>query len=264
MNTATITTRDVPVFLDNVGTVVSSITLTVRAQVKGTLASVNVEEGRVVAYGDLLATVDDRVLRGQIAAAEGALLRDRTQLDDDRRALERIRKLVGIGLASHPQLDSLTTEIQETEDIVKARARALEGLHTQLDHTRITAPMDGVVGPWAVAPGDFVQPGHVSGVVTLGLLSDQFANASVHVQTLHDALVVPLVAIRYRNQGAYVFVVGEGEVRLQKVRTGPTLDNYCVIDADTLKPGMLVAVDSNQPLEDGAAVRVIAPAQTAH
>ncbi|MFG8572514.1 biotin/lipoyl-binding protein [Pseudomonas aeruginosa] len=258
VRTAMITTRDVPtLLLDNVGNVVPSVALTVRAQVQGALTSINFDEGQAVAYGDLLAKVDDRAL----ATAEGALLRDRTQLDDAHRDLERMRRLVDISLASRQQLDVQATEVQQAEGLVRARLRSLKGLRTQLINTRITAPIDGIVGPWATAVGDFVQPADANGVVTLvGLLPNQFVNANIRVQMLRDAMVVPMLAIRYGSQGPYVLAVSKGKVRLQHIRTGPTLDNYGVIDADALKPGMLVVVDGSQSLEDGAAVHMMASA----
>lgn len=177
VRTAMITTRDVPtLLLDNVGNVVPSVALTVRAQVQGALTSINFDEGQAVAYGDLLAKVDDRAL----ATAEGALLRDRTQLDDAHRDLERMRRLVDISLASRQQLDVQATEVQQAEGLVRARLRSLKGLRTQLINTRITAPIDGIVGPWATAVGDFVQPADANGVVTLvGLLPNQFVNSTL-------------------------------------------------------------------------------------
>ena len=261
VRTAMITTRDVPLLLDNLGNVVPSVALTVRAQVQGALTSINFDEGQAVAYGDLLAKVDDRALRAQLATAESALLRDRTQLDDARRDLERMRRLVDIGLASRQQLDVQATGVQQAEGLVRARLRSVKGLRTQVNNTRITAPIDGIVGPWATAVGDFVQPADANGVVTLvGLLPNQFVNANIRVQMLRDAMVVPMLAIRYGSQGPYVLAVSKGKVHLQHIRTGPTLDNYGVIDADALKPGMLVVVDGSQSLEDGAAVHMMASA----
>ena len=89
VRTTAIAVRDVPVFLNAVGTVTPSTTVIVRAQVQGTLASINFREGQVVARGDLLATIDDRALRAQLQTAEGALLRDRAQLANGYRKFNR-------------------------------------------------------------------------------------------------------------------------------------------------------------------------------
>lgn len=333
VRTTAIATRDVPVFLNAVGTVTPSATVTVRAQVQGMLASVNFKEGQMVARGDLLATIDDRALRAQLATAEGALLRDRAQLANARRDLERMRALVDIGSASRQQLDAQETAVQQAEGVVKADVGSADNLRVQLSYTRITAPIGGVVGLRAVDPGNLVQPGDADGVVTLASVSpttvkfalpvdqlphvldaqrrgsvqvdaldrdggevlaegtleaidnrvdgatgtvmlrarfddpehrmfpNQFVSTRVHVQTLRNAMTVPLSAIRYGNHGAYVFTIHDDKARLQNVQAGPTLDNQAVIDAKLLKPGMRVAVDGIDALEDGTAVRVIAVSQ---
>lgn len=329
VRTAAIAVRDVPVFLNAVGTVTPSTTVTVRAQVQGTLASINFREGQVVARGDLLATIDDRVLRAQLETAEGALLRDRAQLANARRDLDRTRALVDIGSASRQQLDTQETAVRQAEGIVKADLGSVGNLRVQLSYTRITAPIDGVVGLRAVDPGNLVQPGDANGVATLASISpttvkfalpvdqlsrvlnaqrhgavrvdaldrdggnvlaegtleavdnrvdaatgtvmlrarfddsehrlfpNQFVSARVHLETLDKALVVPLSAIRSGNQGAYVFIINDGKAHLQNVMTGPTLNGQSVIVAEAIKPGMLVAVDGIDALDDGAAVRVV-------
>ncbi|WP_246864311.1 efflux RND transporter periplasmic adaptor subunit [Stenotrophomonas maltophilia] len=322
VRTAAIAVRDVPVFLNAVGTVTPSTTVTVRAQVQGTLASINFREGQVVARGDLLATIDDRALRAQLETAEGALLRDRAQLANARRDLDRTRALVDIGSASRQQLDTQETAVRQAEGIVKADLGSVGNLRVQLSYTRITAPIDGVVGLRAVDPGNLVQPGDANGVATLASISpttvkfalpvDQLSrvlNAQRHGAVRVDALdrdggnvlaegtleavdnrvdaatgtvmlrarfddsehrlfpnqfvsarvhlVVPLSAIRSGNQGAYVFIINDGKAHLQNVMTGPTLNGQSVIVAEAIKPGMQVAVDGIDALDDGAAVRVV-------
>ncbi|WP_423173022.1 MULTISPECIES: efflux RND transporter periplasmic adaptor subunit [unclassified Stenotrophomonas maltophilia group] len=333
VRTAAIAVRDVPVFLNAVGTVTPSTTVIVRAQVQGTLASINFREGQVVARGDLLATIDDRALRAQLQTAEGALLRDRAQLANARRDLDRTRALVDIGSASRQQLDTQETAVRQAEGIVKADLGSVGNLRVQLSYTRITAPIDGVVGLRAVDPGNLVQPGDANGVATLASISpttvkfalpvdqlsrvlnaqrhgavrvdaldrdggnvlaegtleavdnrvdaatgtvmlrarfddsehrlfpNQFVSARVHLQTLEKAMVVPLSAIRYGNQGAYVFMIKDDKAHLQNVTTGPALGSQSVVVADALKPGMQIAVDGIDALEDGVAVRVVEPAQ---
>lgn len=331
MQTTAIAVRDVPVFLSAVGTVTPSTTVIVRSQVQGTLVSVHFREGQTVARGDLLATVDDRALRAQLETAEGTLLRDRAQLANARRDLDRTRALVEIGSASRQQLDAQETAVQQAEGIVKADSGSVDNLRVQLGYTRITAPIGGVVGLRAVDLGNLVQPGDPNGVVTLasvspttvkfalsidqmsrvlnarlqgpvrvdaldrdggevlaegsleaidnrvdaatgtvmlrarfddaghGLFPNQFVSARVHLQTLKKAMVVPLSAIRYGNQGAYVFTIKGDKAHLQNVTAGPSLDGQSVVTAEALKPGMQIAVNGIDALEDGVTVRVVAP-----
>ena len=188
MRTTAIAVRDVPVFLNAVGTVTPSTTVIVRAQVQGTLASINFREGQVVARGDLLATIDDRALRAQLQTAEGALLRDRAQLANARRDLDRTRALVDIGSASRQQLDTQETAVQQAEGIVKADSGSVDNLRVQLSYTRITAPIDGVVGLRAVDLGNLVQSGDANGVATLTSVSPTTVKFALSIDQMSRVL----------------------------------------------------------------------------
>src|SRR3954471_9792185 len=52
--------RDVPIYLDALGTVAASNTVAIRAQISGTLQTVNFTEGQEVHKGDTLAVIDPR------------------------------------------------------------------------------------------------------------------------------------------------------------------------------------------------------------
>ena len=57
-------TRDVPVYLEGLGTVQASATVTVKPMVDGPLVEVRFKEGQDVRAGDVLARIDPRVYSG--------------------------------------------------------------------------------------------------------------------------------------------------------------------------------------------------------
>src|SRR5262245_55156477 len=73
---AAVARRDVPIYLDGLGSVVAYKTVTVRSQVDGRLDKVLFREGQEVHRGDVLAQVDPRPFLVQLHQAEGALARD--------------------------------------------------------------------------------------------------------------------------------------------------------------------------------------------
>src|SRR5262245_59791109 len=60
------TRRDVPIFLDGLGTVQAANTIAVRSQVDGKLQSVRFEEGQEVHKGDVLAVIDPRPFQAAV------------------------------------------------------------------------------------------------------------------------------------------------------------------------------------------------------
>lgn len=160
-------TRDVPVYLDAIGTVTPTHTVVVHAQVSGTLTSVRFAEGQAVHAGDVLATIDDRALRAQVQSAEGALQRDRALLDNARADLTRYRGLLGIGSTTRQQVDTQAAQVKQYEGTVTADQGSLDNLRVQLGYTKVVAPIDGIAGLRAVDVGNQVQPGDSDGIVTL-------------------------------------------------------------------------------------------------
>src|SRR5437867_10436206 len=77
---ATVTRKNVPLDLQVVGNVESYLTIMVKPQVGGELTGVHFREGDFVQKGDLLFTVDPRLLQAQLAQVEANLARDEAQL----------------------------------------------------------------------------------------------------------------------------------------------------------------------------------------
>src|SRR5581483_5616692 len=61
--------RNVPIYLDGLGTVSAANTVAIRSQITGTLQSVNFTEGQEVHQGDTLATIDPRPLQAALTQA---------------------------------------------------------------------------------------------------------------------------------------------------------------------------------------------------
>src|ERR1044071_5723932 len=72
--------KDVPVDIRVVGNVEAYLTVTVKAQASGELAKVYFQEGDYVRKGDLLFTIDPRLIQAQLNEADANLARDEAQL----------------------------------------------------------------------------------------------------------------------------------------------------------------------------------------
>jgi multidrug efflux system membrane fusion protein len=164
---ATVTRRDVPIYVEGLGAVVANRTVAVHTQVDGILRSVAFREGQVVHRGDLLAEIDPRPFQAQLDQAQGALLRDQAQLRAARLNMGRDQRLVSQQLVAQQQLDADTAAAGQLEGAVKIDEAAIETARLNLSYARITSPMDGVTGIRAVDPGNVVHAGDASGIVVV-------------------------------------------------------------------------------------------------
>src|SRR5215472_6615948 len=73
---AAVTTGNINITLNALGTVTPLATVTVKSQISGHIMSIAFEEGEKVKAGDLLAEIDSRPYERQLAQAQGQLLRD--------------------------------------------------------------------------------------------------------------------------------------------------------------------------------------------
>ncbi|HKA87519.1 MAG TPA: efflux RND transporter periplasmic adaptor subunit [Haliangiales bacterium] len=159
--------RDVPIWLDGLGTVAAWQQVTVRTQVDGRLEKVAFQEGQPVHRGDVLALIDPRPFAVQLHQAEGALARDRAQLKNAQINLERYRKLVEQKLVAPQQVDDQAALVGQSEGAIQVDLAALENARLNLDYAQIKAPIDGIVGVRLVDAGNIVRPGDAGGIVVI-------------------------------------------------------------------------------------------------
>lgn len=94
------------------------------------------------------------------------------------------------------------------------------------------------------------------------LFPNQFVNARLKVNTLHDAIVIPPAALQMGNEGHFVWVVNaENKVSKKSVTTG-LQDSQKVVIAAGLEAGERVVTDGIDRLTEGATVEVVAPQST--
>jgi membrane fusion protein, multidrug efflux system len=92
------------------------------------------------------------------------------------------------------------------------------------------------------------------------LFPSQFVNVQINVRTLHDAVVVPVSALRQGSNGQFVFVLNDDRTVSQRpVKAGvATVDKVQIITG--LKVGERVITEGADRLRDGS--RVVLPGDT--
>ena len=88
------------------------------------------------------------------------------------------------------------------------------------------------------------------------LFPNQFVNAQLLVDVLHDAIVLPTAAIQRGAPGTFVYLIkADDSVTVQKVQLGPSDGDRVAVTAG-LALGDRVVIDGADKLRDGAKVAV--------
>jgi len=154
----TVQPRDVPRVLERVATLDGFINANINAQVQGYIVSRDYQEGSVVKKGDLLFTIDPRPFEAALAQAKGTLAKDQANQvkadADKKRAIDLFKKKV----ISDQERDTAIAAADSTAANVEADKAAVQQAEINLGYTKITAPIDGVVGFANNQVGDLVGP----------------------------------------------------------------------------------------------------------
>jgi len=159
--------RDVPVWLENFGTVQAFNTVTVRPRVSGTIDSVNFTEGQRVKKGDILARIDPRPYQAALAQAKAKKAQDEALLKNARREFERARGLAEEGGESQRTVDLQEASVAQLEAAVQADQAAVDAAQLDLDFTTLRAPIAGLTGFRLLDAGNTVTANQTEGLVVV-------------------------------------------------------------------------------------------------
>jgi len=163
----TVAQHDVPIYLTGVGTVIAYNTDVVRAQIQGQIISINFTEGQTVHAGDLLAQIDPRPYQALIEQYTGNLERDQAQLKNAQANLTRYTNLGDKGWATPQLVETQQAQVGELQAAIKADNALIDTAKVQLSYTRLTSPIDGVVGIRQIDVGNIISPSNTNGLVVV-------------------------------------------------------------------------------------------------
>jgi RND family efflux transporter MFP subunit len=148
--------------------------------VTGKVIEVNVEEGRAVKQGDVLARLDDATERAALAlvtaqaeSARRAVTENEVHLTQARLTQARVTKLRQEGLVTEADVDQARADVDGTDARINAlrqqinvAERQIDVQKTDLDNTIIRAPFSGVAISKDAQPGEMVSPVSAGGGFT--------------------------------------------------------------------------------------------------
>jgi len=155
--TTTLEPRSFKSFIEIQGTVETKNTATATPRMAGTYTTVYVKEGQTVKAGQLLAKIDNAILRDQIAALKQQMELVNTVYDKQKALWDQ----------------KIGTEIQylQAKNNKESLEKNLAVLNTQVDLYNVYAPISGAVERVMVKTGEIAAPGMpLASIVNLGSL----------------------------------------------------------------------------------------------
>src|SRR5437773_5864718 len=266
---AQVTTKDVPLYLDEIGTCAAYETVQVQAQVSGQIIGRHFQDGADVKKGDLLFTIDPRPFQATLdqAKAQAALDQATLKRQEDLRA----RKVI-----SQQDYDTAVANAHKSQ-------AAAEAAQVNLDYCYIKSPINGRVGLRNVDVGNLVGPSTPPLVTIQGLdpiytdftvaendlplVRKYLGGPNVKVETyLADGSITPRMGDLYFIDNAVQ--PGSGTVKVRGVTANadralwPSAFVLVRFILDMLKNATLVPSQAVQVSQSGRLVFVVKPYNT--
>ena len=184
---AKVVQKDVPRYLDEIGTCAAYETVQVQAQVSGQIMERNFQDGADVKKGDLLFTIDPRPYQAALdqAKAQAAL---------DQVTLKRQADLRAKNVTSGQDWDTAQANAQKSE-------AAVEATQVNVDYCYIKSPINGRIGLRNVDVGNLVGPSTPPLVTIQGLdpIYTDFTVAETDLALVRKYLGGPNVKVETRD-----------------------------------------------------------------
>src|SRR6202047_3621295 len=240
--------HDVPIYLTGVGTVIAYNTDVVRAQIQGQIISINFTEGQTVHAGDLLAQIDPRPYQALIEQYTGNLERDQAQLKNAQANLTRYSQLGDKGWATPQLVETQQAQVGELQAAIKSDQALIDAAKVQLSYTRLTSPIDCVVGIRQIDVSNIISPLNTNGLFVIphlhpiSLIFPRRETSLPQIQQQQQKTKTPFTVFAYNQDNSILLDKGElGLVNNEILQTTGSIQLKANFDnsANKLWPGDL-------------------------
>lgn len=255
------TTMPLPVILTATGYAEAVATVQVRSQISGMLKTVHFAEGAMVKKGELLFTIDPRPFEAMVVKAEAALAKDKAELDNARRELERYASASKKGFVSVEQADQAATKVTTFAAALQSDQAALDAAKLELEYCSIRSPLNGQAGEIFTDQGNVIKANADTPMVSINQMQPILVSFTVPGKQLQD-----INAYRTKNElqvhipshrpdlptlaGSLIFVDNTVDPATGVLRLKASFDN----SRNLLWPGQMVDINLQLTTKPGCTV----------
>ena len=157
VSVATVLSRSVKQWDDFTGRISAPETVELRPRVSGYIDRVAFEEGQEVKEGDLLFVIDPRPYQAELAQAEAALERARSEARLAQTQSARAKSLIEANVISREEFETRHAASAGTDAGVRAAQAAVAAARLNLQLTEVRAPISGRAGRALITAGNLAQ-----------------------------------------------------------------------------------------------------------
>lgn len=179
-------TRNVPVYVEGLGSVQAFNTVNVKTRVDGQITKVFFREGQEVKSGDSLFQIDPRPYQAAVQQAQATQQKDEAQLQSAQLDLDRMTKLLAPGFQTRQGYDQQKATVAQLQASVKADQAQIDNAQLSLEYSLVKSPIDGRTGQRLVDVGNLVQTAQNANLVTITQMRPIFVSFTVPASQLDD------------------------------------------------------------------------------
>jgi membrane fusion protein (multidrug efflux system) len=168
---AEVVQKDVPIYIELVGSTLGSEDIEIRPRVEGYLVSMDFIEGSFVRKGQLLYRIDPQPLEAALAEAKADLATAQARLDKTKNDVARYRPLAKQQAVSQQELDNALSAQEAAEAQVAANNAKIAKAKLDLAYTSVTSPIDGLIGTTQKKVGSLVSRGESTPLTTVSQIN---------------------------------------------------------------------------------------------
>jgi membrane fusion protein (multidrug efflux system) len=262
----TVTAQSTELNSDYPATVEGIQNVDIRPKVDGFVEKIFVDEGAMVKKGQLLFTINAPQYEQQVRTAKAAISSAEADVNAAQLQVSKTKPLVEKDIISKYDLQAAQLTLQSRKAALAQAKAELVNAQVNLGYTKITSPVDGVVGSIPFKAGSLVSSSSAEPLTTVSNISKVFAYFSLNEKQLLDFSKtykgktlaeqmknIPAVSLvladgtPYAQNGKIESIIGQINTTTGSVRLRATFPNPIAL----LKSGASASVRIPQAVDNG-------------